>query len=71
MLPGPVGKEFIQGIAALSPGDQVIHVVKKMKELNPGFEKMENYGISNDQVTSLEFLALHRIGGTADYDPNL
>ncbi|MBM4155696.1 MAG: hypothetical protein FJ221_11815 [Lentisphaerae bacterium] len=41
--PRPSSDTFTREIAALSPGDQVIRVAKKLKELNPGYDGRIGY----------------------------
>jgi len=48
---------FIKEVAALPPEQQIVRVVAKLKELNPGYDGKEEHKIENGKVTELSFSA--------------
>ena len=54
MHPGPVDEAFIKGVRALTSDNQIKHINIKMKEFNPGFVEIENYGINKGNVNSID-----------------
>lgn len=49
--------QWIKQVASLQPAEQVLAVVDKLKELNPGFDGFVRHRIDKGAVTSLEFFS--------------
>ena len=53
----PAFQQWMQGVTALPAEKQVQAVVKKLQELNPGFDGKETHKIEGGVVTALSFLS--------------
>ena len=54
----PADDAFIREVARLTPENQVLRVMGKLKELNPGFDDRETHIIENGRVRHLSFLGI-------------
>ncbi|HEV3258850.1 MAG TPA: serine/threonine-protein kinase [Gemmataceae bacterium] len=57
--PRPVDAAWIKHVATLGAGEQVKTVVKKLRELNPGFDGQVHYQIKNGAVWELSLCTDH------------
>ena len=56
-LDDPAFERWMKGVAALPAEKQVEAVVKKLQELNPGFDGKETHQIDGGAVTELQFIS--------------